>query len=471
MELCSKTKCWSLYNKMRIFQESDYSYRSKQQHSKLAKLLYFAGTHVEQWQTIFKEQQIIIEDISPETALSILKVLPLTQKKTYRVGFPDKVTAKTNKYDWQYLSSAGTNEKMSVVTDFSKRDYLRAAEYLNLFYATGHPIGQKGIDIPPSACNVVCGLADAEPEPILYFLYWKIKNRSLFGPDTISSFRGRVERQIIMKRNTVLPINTAAWSDMQVQLDDYLDNIIIKNIKVLRGLPQFLFWLARRAQERHLVFTHLKVIIPYGGLACEELIKVIKEAFSVSFCDVYGTGEVGAIGCAITNDSSTDVFQNLVYLEVLDENNAPVAEGSVGKIVVTDLNNFAMPIIRYEIGDIGKVISCEGNNNQPKVIKVLGRSQEVYCNEQGELISVRQLHNIFYQDENILNFKVEQVTKTNFKVTIVCRGLVDKESIGKSLTRLFGQECLFKIKEVAFILPETSGKYLAFKKKKDTLYA
>jgi phenylacetate-CoA ligase len=470
VERFSSTHCWSIYNELKRFQNESYSFRSNQQRLQLAELLKLACEKVEYWQQVFSDLNISSSDITPENVLSILPLLPVTQKCDYRQGFPDKVTVQGIKNNWQYLSSSGTSERMTVVTDFDKRDYLRAAEYLNLYFASGKPLGQSGIDIPPNACNVVCGLSDAAPEPIFEFIWSKLKDKSFFTDDAISDLRGRVERQILMKRKTMLPIDVASWADMQNQLDNYLNEIIASRVKVLRGLPQFLFWLAKRAQERQLSFKYIEAILPYGGLACEEVVKVVTNAFSAPFIDAYGTGEVGAIGCTITKENIIDIYQNLIYVEVLDDNNFPVGLGEIGKIVVTDLRNLAMPIIRYSIGDVGMAISYEGENHQLNAIKVLGRVQEIYKNAQGDNTSVRALQNLFYSFENIINFKVEEVIRNKFKIAIVCKGAVDKAALVNKFMELLSTKDKPLIKEVAFIMPEASGKYLAFKKKKEASY-
>jgi hypothetical protein len=54
----------------------------------------------------------------------------------------------------QTLSSGGTNERMTVMTDFAKRDCLRALENINISLSHNAECARKTLDIPPSACNV-----------------------------------------------------------------------------------------------------------------------------------------------------------------------------------------------------------------------------------------------------------------------------------------------------------------------------
>ncbi len=463
VELCSSTNFWSLYKEMLRFQNSDDRQRSKFQHKKLATLIKTAGKDVEYWQEVFVEAGIDVNSIVPENAVQTLKKIPVTNKLVYCSGFPDKITVKGTQDNWQYLSSAGTTDRMTVVTDFNKRDHLRAAEHLNLNIAIGQPLGKPGIDVPPHACNIICGLADEGPEPLFQYIIWSINNKSIFSQTSISDLRGRIERQILLNRKTLLPVKAASWDEMKEQLDNYLDMILDENIEVLRGLPHFLFWLAKRAKERNLKFSKIKAVLPYGGLASEIMIKQISNAFFAPFINVYGTGEVGAIGCSEKNDDAIMVYQNLVYLEILDDDNEPVEKGKPGKIVVTDLTNFAMPIIRYEIGDIGVAIQSQEEDNLPRVIQILGRQQESIITSKGKLVTARDLQNLFFGYENILNFKLVQISNDLFKAVIVCNNEVDKKSLAKDLAELLGTSLKPSIKESAFITPEASGKYVAFK--------
>ena len=122
-----------------------------------------------------------------------------------------------------------------------------------------------------------------------------------------------------------------------------------------------------------------------------------------------------------------------------------------------------MPIIRYEIGDIGVAIQSQEEDNLPRVIQILGRQQESIITSKGKLVTARDLQNLFFGYENILNFKLVQISNDLFKAVIVCNNEVDKKSLAKDLAELLGTSLKPSIKESAFITPEVSGKYVAFK--------
>ena len=464
LERSSSTRFWSLYQELETLQAADLQAKTDNQHGKLAHLLRTAGESTPHWRELFAGLGVAPADIDQHNALPLLQQLPVTNKQTYSNGFPDRVTAQPNDSSWQYLSSAGTTGRMTVVTDFDKRDYLRAAEHLNLKLAISRPLGIPTADIPPSACNVVCGFADSGPEPLAKCLWWATRQGKLFDDSTMSDIRGRFERQVILQRQTLAPIDGASWPEMCVQLDEYLDLIVSEKIQLLRALPHFLLWLAKRARQRGLRCPSLRALIPYGGLAGDVMAQQVSEIFEAPFINVYGTGEVGAIGCASESSDTIDIYQSMVLMESLDDEGRPVPEGEVGNVVITDLNNLAMPIIRYAIGDIGR-LNVSGVQQR---LHLLGRKQESFTNNAGELVHARALQNLFFSYPAVLNFKLEQVTSQTFKASVVIDPDAgdedfDQDGLAQALQDMLASKQKPAIKRTAFIQPETSGKYLSLK--------
>lgn len=454
-EKCSKTNFWSLYKEMLNFlTRSTYTYTAEE--LKLENILNHAVDNTEFWPNKIKAKPGL-------TTYQLLRIIPITQKSTYAQGFPDQVTVKNRTEDWQYLSSAGTTGRMTVVVDFVKRDYLRAAEHLNLKLATGSALGYKSVDIPPSACNVVCGFSDQGPEPIGGFFWWALKNNKLFTSSTLSDLRGRFERQIMLNRKVLMPIDSAPWGKMCQQLDSYLDSIIANKVRIIRALPNFLLWLAKRAEQRQLIFPDVKTLLPYGGLAGEALVESITRIFQANYINVYGTGEVGSIGCTMSGSQVIDIYSAMVCLEVLDNTGEYAELNTPGRVVVTDLNNYAMPIIRYEIGDIAKVIEYDTKNSLPRKIEILGRKQECFNLPSGKYLTTIEIQNVFFQFPDIINFQLEIITPKIFKVVIVCLNDFDTKKLSEQLQVLLELPKSPVIKISEFILPEQSGKFLSVK--------
>jgi len=65
-------------------------------------------------------------------------------------------------------------------------------------------------------------------------------------------------------------------------------------------------------------------------------------------------------------------------VEVLDESGRPCAPGEVGRVVVTSLHNFAMPLLRYAVGDLAEAGKpCPCGRGLPVIQRILGRGRDM----------------------------------------------------------------------------------------------
>lgn len=98
----------------------------------------------------------------------------------------------------------------------------------------------------------------------------------------------------------------------------------------------------------------------------------------VRVVDSYSSQEVGAIALECPDSGLYHVHSESLIVEVLDERGAPCKPGEVGRVVVTDLHNFATPLIRYELRDHAEVgPSCPCGRGLPTLVRVLGRRRNM----------------------------------------------------------------------------------------------
>jgi phenylacetate-CoA ligase len=104
----------------------------------------------------------------------------------------------------------------------------------------------------------------------------------------------------------------------------------------------------------------------------------IEAAFRVPVVDVYSTREAGYLALQCPDQAALHVQSEGLRLEVLREDGTPCAPGEVGRVVVTPLHNLAMPLIRYEIGDLAEAgAPCACGRGLPALNRVLGRRQNM----------------------------------------------------------------------------------------------
>jgi len=108
--------------------------------------------------------------------------------------------------------------------------------------------------------------------------------------------------------------------------------------------------LAERASARA-IDLKLERINSIGSVLTEEIRNACKEAFGARPIDQYGAQETGLLACECPWCGHLHVNAETVLIEILDAYGRPSKPGAVGRVIVTSLYNYAMPFIRYEIGD------------------------------------------------------------------------------------------------------------------------
>jgi phenylacetate-CoA ligase len=110
-----------------------------------------------------------------------------------------------------------------------------------------------------------------------------------------------------------------------------------------------------------------------------------REVWNVPVADVYSADEVGYIALQCPEHEHYHVQSEGVLVEVLDEHNRPCEFGQVGRVVVTPLHNFAMPLVRYELGDYAEVGEpCDCGRGLPVLRRIMGRVRNMLVTASGE---------------------------------------------------------------------------------------
>jgi phenylacetate-CoA ligase len=152
--------------------------------------------------------------------------------------------------------------------------------------------------------------------------------------------------------------------------------------------PTNLHALALRCEELGLQMPWLKALITFSEALSPGQREVIEGYFGVPVEDMYSAAEVSMIAVQCPDDPENyHVQSENVLMEVVDDDGAPCEIGETGRILVTDLHNFAMPFIRYEIGDLAVFgAPCGCGRGLPAVRRVFGRVRNMLRLESGEQI-------------------------------------------------------------------------------------
>jgi phenylacetate-CoA ligase len=151
------------------------------------------------------------------------------------------------------------------------------------------------------------------------------------------------------------------------------------------------------------------------------------------------------------------------YFEFLKDG-VHAQEGEVGEIIVTNLNNYVFPFIRYKIGDAALVTAeqCGCGNNFPLVKEIYGRNTDTIKVPNGKEISSAFI-SVFFRDMGrvVKQYQVIQAKRDLLIVNIVPFGLPGRNEIGKIKAEIenFTDRCMtVKIGLVDSIMCGRSGK-------------
>jgi phenylacetate-CoA ligase len=132
--------------------------------------------------------------------------------------------------------------------------------------------------------------------------------------------------------------------------------------------------LCRYARRRPLRLPDLRAVLTYGEPLTADVRAACQETWGAPVHDVYGCEEVGYLALQCPDHEHYHVQSESVLVEVLDDRGNRCEPGRIGSVVVTSLHNFAMPVLRYAIGDLAEVgAACPCGRGLPVLSRVFGR--------------------------------------------------------------------------------------------------
>ena len=156
--------------------------------------------------------------------------------------------------------------------------------------------------------------------------------------------------------------------------------------------------IAQLCVDKNIELPFLKGISSLGETVDDSVRQLTQRAWNLDLIDMYSAQEVGYMALQCPDGDGYHVQSEGVFLEVLKDNNEPCAPRQSGRIVVTPLHNFAMPLIRYEIGDYAEVGEpCSCGRGLPTLKRILGRSRNLLRLPDGAKIWPR-LSELRYQE-------------------------------------------------------------------------
>ena len=225
-------------------------------------------------------------------------------------------------------------------------------------------------------------------------------------------------------------------------LEGFLNHFRIKKFDYINGYTSSIVLFAKFLQNKNIVLTTicptLKVCMVTSEMLFEEDKILLQKQLGVPIINEYGASELDLI--AFENPQNEwQVNSETLFVEILDENNQAVPNGTEGRIVITSLCNKAHPFIRYDIGDIG-ILDEKSTLQKPILKKLIGRTNDIAVLPSGKkspgLTFYYITKTIIEDDGNVKEFVIKQTKIDTFEVEYVSEtelNLVQIQKIEKAI--------------------------------------
>lgn len=180
------------------------------------------------------------------------------------------------------------------------------------------------------------------------------------------------------RRISAFGFSNAELSKFYIELKRFRPAYLYGYVSMIKEFAEYL-----RDHDEHALRP--RAIITTSEMLTKADRKFIEEFFHARVYNEYGCGEIGTIAHECEAGRLHVNSENII-IEVLDTAGKPVSPGSNGEIVVTELNNTAMPLIRYRLKDFGSLDPeiCVCGRNLPVITKIRGREYDIIMNRFGE---------------------------------------------------------------------------------------
>ena len=204
--------------------------------------------------------------------------------------------------------------------------------------------------------------------------------------------------------------------------DEIIQDLLDYQPKILRASASYLRLVAEALVDQGIDDLHLKAASTVGELMDEPTRHFIESAFGCPVFNEYGAAEVGSIGRECQQKEGFHEHSDFVILEVI-KNGEPAAPGEVGDIVVTGLLNYAMPIIRYRVGDIGVLGDhlCSCGSAFPLLKSVEGRSIDSFILPDGSAVTAKEVMTVIQGTPGVSRYCAVQESVDKVRIELMAR--------------------------------------------------
>ena len=400
------------------------------QENRLKDLLVYAYRNVPYYHRMFEQHHLVEE--SGKVNLENWSRIPFLTKDIIRRRFHDLVSrTASRRHCYENTSGGSTGEPVKFIQD---RDYKIGDMAAHVFFSnfSGKEIGEPELKLWGSQRDVFEGSLGTR-EKLQNFLY----NRLL-----LNSFRMEYS-----------------------ELSDYIKKWNAFRPKVVWAYVDSIYEITRYIEEHSIEVYPPKAVIATAGTLFPQMRTRMEKVLKTRVLNQYGSREVGAIACECMEQNGLHMFEWKHLLEIVDAEGRVCPPGEEGEIVITNLENYSMPLVRFKIEDTGawSETTCSCEYNLSLLENVTGRITDHFIRRDGSLFHGQYFGFLLFYTPWVKKFQFVQKDYDLVKVYIVLAGEKDPEKLKfvEEKTKLvLDKDCRVEFEFVEEIPPTKSGKFL-----------
>ena len=283
----------------------------------------------------------------------------------------------------------------------------------------------------------------------------------LWGADqdlaAAGSWRTRLETRWLRRQ-----VEMDAFEMSVARMDTFSDRLGSLRPVVIRGYAAALDIFARHLEGRARPFPSPRGIISCAETLTEDMRQRLESVFGCPVLDRYGSREFGLIASQCPA-GSYHINSRGVHVEILS-GDRPAAAGEVGRVIVTGLVARAMPLIRYDTGDVAAApggSACACGRGLPMMGRIHGRVSDFVVTPDGRMVHGEFFTHLFYGRRHVRGFALSQNEAGNILLLVTGEGeglAAELRQVSAAITDKLGALVPVEIQVVEKLPVTPSGK-------------
>lgn len=283
--------------------------------------------------------------------------------------------------------------------------------------------------------------------------------------DRMAALWGDTEKRLPLKERIYQRLCQRTEYLDTLQLDESHMDAFLKRLRrfrprILMGHAHSIYFLTEYLRDRSIEDIRFDSIISTAEALLPAERERIESYFGKVLFDRYGCEELSLVASECERHDGLHIASEGLYVEVQEG-----GDGQPGPIVVSDLTNFGMPLIRYEVGDLATFAEgeCACGRSLPRLARVHGRTTDMLFTPDGRRISgVSILDTFMIHVPGIRQAQIVQDRIDHLVLRVVPDagfGQATLEKLRSTVVQIFGGEMGCDVETVEAIAPTPRGKY------------